>query len=112
MATARSRQYARIHRYACDAAHAAAKDIPDEGTVGFGYVLISPGSSGYARWLRNNAGATTMPAGLWRGTHLRAQSGKQAYAAEYEWARVYAEALKDHQHLLGDVVGLALCRSD
>jgi hypothetical protein len=112
MATARSRQYARIHRFASAAADEAAKDIPDVGAVGFGYVLITPGSSGFARWLRNNAGASTMPAGLWRGTHLRAQSGKQSYEAEYAWARAYAEALKEHQHLLGNVTGLALCRAD
>jgi hypothetical protein len=112
MAAPRSREYARIHRFAAHAADEATKEIPDEGTVGFGYILISPGNSGFARWLRNNAGAYSQTSGLWRGTHVRARTGKQSYEANYVWARTYVEALKEFQHLLGNVTGLALCRAD
>jgi beta-N-acetylglucosaminidase len=108
MAVNKSREYARVHRYATEAANAAIVGMKDVGAVGYGYVTVSPGNSGFARWLRKYAGGSSQT-GLWRGTHIAAHTGQQAYATNYEWARVYAATVKG---LLPGITAFGLCRAD
>ena len=101
--------YAHVHEAAVQAADAAVEGMQDVGYCGYGYVRISPGTHGFARWLRKNADARTVNTGLWRGTHLSSRTGQQAYETNRVWVEKYADIVNRNY---SDLSAIGLVRAD
>lgn len=98
---------AALHARAKEAGDRAIVGMKDTGAVGFGYVrIIGDARSQTARAFKR-LGFQNVNHGLFRGLHLSVNTGQQAYATNYAWAKAYADVLNE-----AGVSAIALCRAD
>lgn len=66
--------------------------IETEGLCGFAWVVIRPATSSFARWLKQRGIGRT---GYGGGTHIWVSEFGQSYERKEQYARAYAQVIKD-----------------